>query len=96
MPSNPDTNAVTSVSGKTGVVTLNKSDVGLGNVDNTADANKSVLYADTAGAAPASDVYDWAKAENKPSYTWSEIGSKPTLGTASAKDVPVSGNASTT
>ena len=28
-----------------------KSDVGLGNVDNTADANKSVLYATTAGSA---------------------------------------------
>lgn len=36
---------VTSVSGKTGAVTLNKSDVGLGNVDNTADANKTVLQA---------------------------------------------------
>ena len=74
LPSNPDTNAVTSVSGKTGVVTLDKSDVGLGNVDNTADANKSVLYAATAGAAPASDVYSWAKAENKPTYTKSEVG----------------------
>jgi hypothetical protein len=36
---------------------LSKSDVGLGNVDNTADANKSVKYATTAGSAPASDVY---------------------------------------
>lgn len=36
---------VTSVAGKTGAVTLNKSDVGLGNVDNTADANKSVAQA---------------------------------------------------
>lgn len=27
---------------------------------------------------PASDVHDWAKAANKPSYTFSEIGSKPT------------------
>lgn len=26
---------------------------------------------------PASDVYDWAKANSKPSYTWDEIGSKP-------------------
>lgn len=40
LPSNPDTNIVTSVAGKTGDVTLGKSDVGLGNVDNTADANK--------------------------------------------------------
>lgn len=36
---------VQSVAGKTGVVTLVKGDVGLGNVDNTADANKNVLSA---------------------------------------------------
>lgn len=34
--------AVTSVNNKTGAVTLTKSDVGLGNVDNTADSSKSV------------------------------------------------------
>lgn len=37
--------AVDSVAGKTGVVTLAKADVGLSNVDNTADANKSVATA---------------------------------------------------
>jgi phage-related tail fiber protein len=37
--------AVDSVAGKTGVVTLTKDDVGLSNVDNTADANKSVASA---------------------------------------------------
>lgn len=37
--------AVDSVSGKTGVVTLVKGDVGLGNVDNTADTSKNVLSA---------------------------------------------------
>ena len=36
---------VTSVAGKTGAVTLDKSDVGLGNVDNTADADKVVASA---------------------------------------------------
>lgn len=36
---------VTSVAGKTGVVTLAKADVGLGNVDNTSDANKPVSTA---------------------------------------------------
>ena len=66
-----------------------KSEVGLGNVDNTADSAKSVKYATTAGSAnavawanvsgkpttmPASDVYAWAKAENKPSYSKSEVG----------------------
>jgi hypothetical protein len=40
-----DTNLVTSVAGKTGVVTLAKADVGLGNVDNTSDANKPVSTA---------------------------------------------------
>jgi hypothetical protein len=42
---------VTSVAGRTGAVTLSKSDVGLSNVDNTADANKSVNYANSAGYA---------------------------------------------
>ena len=37
--------AVDSVAGKTGVVTLAKADVGLANVDNTADASKNVLSA---------------------------------------------------
>ena len=36
---------VASVAGKAGVVTLTKSDVGLANVDNTADSSKSVAYA---------------------------------------------------
>ena len=128
-----------------------KSEVGLGNVDNTADKNKSVSYANSAGTAsyvpnsgegtgnmarhvwfsntnpetsrvysdkfqynpatdvltvgsitgsagsvawgnvsgrpsslPASDVYAWAKAKSKPSYSWSEIGSKPSTFTPSS------------
>jgi hypothetical protein len=40
-------NSVASVAGKTGVVTLVKADVGLSNVDNTADATKSVASAAT-------------------------------------------------
>lgn len=39
---------VTSVAGKTGDVTLDKSDVGLSNVDNTSDANKPVSTAQQA------------------------------------------------
>lgn len=39
---------VTSVAGKTGAVTLDKGDVGLGNVDNTSDANKPVSTAQAA------------------------------------------------
>lgn len=38
-------NTVTSVSGKTGAVTLDKTDVGLSNVDNTSDADKPVSIA---------------------------------------------------
>ena len=38
-------NTVTSVSGKTGIVTLAKADVGLSDVDNTADSSKNVLSA---------------------------------------------------
>ena len=55
-------------------LTISKSKVGLGNVDNTADANKNVLYATTAGGAPATDVYAWAKAATKPTYTATDVG----------------------
>lgn len=34
-------------------------------------------YADTAGSAPASDVYAWAKAASKPSYSYGEISGTP-------------------
>lgn len=40
-----EVNTVTSVAGQTGAVTLTKSDVGLGNVDNTSDLNKPVSTA---------------------------------------------------
>lgn len=45
------TDAVTSVAGKTGVVTLVKADVGLGNVDNTSDADKPISTATAAALA---------------------------------------------
>lgn len=47
-----------------------KSDVGLGNVDNTADANKSVNYATTAGSAPANG----GNSDTVDNYHASEIG----------------------
>ena len=40
--------------------------------------SQSVKYATSAGSAPASDVYSWAKQSTKPSYSFSEITSKPT------------------
>lgn len=57
---NAPAGAVSSVAGKTGVVTLVKADVGLGSVDNTADAAKPVstlqAAADTAAIASAASA----------------------------------------
>lgn len=36
------------------------------------------LTKDIPTSLPASDVYAWAKASSKPSYSWSEIGGRPT------------------
>jgi hypothetical protein len=55
---NSDNNAVVVYNGgEAKSIKLTKSIIGLSNVDNTSDANKSVKYAATAGSAPASDVY---------------------------------------
>ena len=43
----------------------------------------TVTYATLPTSLPASDVYSWAKAENKPSYAFSEI-----TGTASTSQIP--------
>jgi hypothetical protein len=59
---------------------LTASSVGLSNVENTAIStwagNTSItsLGTVTVGSAPASDVYSWAKAASKPTYTASEVG----------------------
>lgn len=61
-------------------LTISKSKVGLGSVENTAlstwagSGNITTLGTVTSGSAPASDVYAWAKASTKPSYTNSEVG----------------------
>ena len=66
---------VQSVAGKTGAVTLVKADVGLGNVDNTSDANKPVstaqqaalnLKANTASLATVATSGDYNDLLNKP------------------------------
>lgn len=47
----------------------------------------SVAWGNVSGkpsSMPASDVYAWAKASSKPSYSWSEIGSKPSTFTPAA------------
>ena len=55
---------VKSVNSKTGAVTLTKSDIGLSNVDNTADSAKSVKYAASAGSA---NTVAWGNVSGKPS-----------------------------
>lgn len=64
-------NVVTSVASKTGAVSLTKGDVGLGNVDNTADANKSVKYATSAGSANT--------ASSANSVAWGNVSGKPSI-----------------
>lgn len=99
--------AVDSVAGKTGVVTLTSADVGLGNVTNNA-AVANLSGTNTGDQTlpttlPASDVYAWAKAATKPTYTYTEVGAQPAgtyaTGTGSASGVNtgdqtnISGNA---
>ena len=72
--------AVDSVAGKTGVVTLTAADVGLGNVTNNA-AVANLSGTNTGDqilpiTLPASDVYAWAKAATKPTYTYTEVGAQ--------------------
>lgn len=101
-------NHSTKISGNPHHVT--KTDVGLGNVDNTADSAKSVKYATSAGSAgsvawsnvsgrpssmPASDVYAWAKASSKPSYSWSEISGRPSIPSVGNGTVTITQNGAT-
>ena len=55
LPGNPDTNVVTSVSGKTGDITLDKSDVGLGNVTNDAQVKRTEMGAASGVATLGTD-----------------------------------------
>lgn len=81
-----NTDAVSSVNGYTGTVSLNKSDIGLSNVVNVLQWHNTNHPTTTSGyglpdypiTLPASDVYSWAKQSTKPSYNWSEIVTKPT------------------
>lgn len=86
---------------------VTKADVGLGSVDNTADSAKSVKYATSAGSVPwtgvsgrpssmpASDVYAWAKASSKPSYSWSEISDRPSIPSIGNGTVTITQNGAT-
>jgi hypothetical protein len=68
-------NTVTSVAGKTGVVTLTKADVGLANVDNTSDLSKPIstatqtalnLKANTANLSTVATTGSYADLSGKP------------------------------
>ena len=58
--------------------THTKSEVGLGNVDNTADTNKSVKYARSAGTADVAIVAN--------EVTWGDVTEKPSTYTPSSHD----------
>ena len=58
-------------SGKTINLTIAKSDVGLGNVDNTADKDKSVKYASSAG--DASNAFKLVSEDKQTEYDWITI-----------------------
>ena len=61
-------------------------------VSGTLYANKLVGYLDYSyitnhpSSFPASDVYAWAKAATKPSYSWNEINNRPTVVSAFTND----------
>ena len=78
-----------------GVITISSSDTYTGTV--TSVKVGSTSYTPTSGIVslpaypttlPASDVYAWAKASTKPSYSWNEITNKPII--------PIVGNAAIT
>jgi hypothetical protein len=69
-------NTVTSVAGKTGAVSLTKSDVGLANVDNTSDANKPLSTASQTALALKANSADLATVATSGSY--SDLSGKPT------------------
>lgn len=68
---------------------LGKGDVGLGNVDNTADSAKSVKYATTAGSANA---VAWANVSGKPSTYAPSAHTHNYAGSSSAGGVATSAN----
>ena len=75
------------------------------NYANSAGSANSVAWSKVSGrpsSLPASDVYSWAKASTKPSYSWSEIVSRPTRVSQFTNDsgyitssASISGNAAT-
>src|SRR5690606_9849390 len=78
-------NTVTSVSGKTGVVTLAKGDVGLGNVDNTSDVDKPISTAVSTALSGKVDTSD-ARLTNSREWTASTVSqAEAEAGTATTR-----------
>lgn len=71
----PTTNTTYSASTGLSLSTSNAFSVKYGTAAGTACQGNDSRLSDS---RPASDVYSWAKASSKPSYSWSEITSKPT------------------
>lgn len=70
-------NAQTARISATGEITASKF---VGNLAGTASSASAVPWSGVTGrpsSMPASDVYAWAKASTKPSYSWGEITGKP-------------------
>lgn len=81
---------VTSVVGKTGAVSLSKSDIGLYNVDNTSDTNKPISSATQTALSAKADSSSLATVATSGSYTdLSDTPSIPTVtdATLSAKGI---------
>ena len=76
-------------------------------ITSTTIGSQSVNHANTAGSVawsnvssrpssmPASDVYAWAKASSKPSYSWSEISDRPTIPSVGNGTVTITQNGAT-
>lgn len=82
-------NTVTSVAGRTGAVTLTKSDVGLSNVDNTADSSKSVKNSQYAQKIGTDSAHPQVGGAKQPVYVSSDgtITAGTALGDAAYKGV---------
>jgi hypothetical protein len=72
------TDAVTSVAGKTGVVTLTKSDVGLNLVDNTSDVGKPLSTAMIAALSAKQDIWALGALAFRDGVDYTELSSLPT------------------
>ncbi len=82
-------NTVTSVAGRTGAVTLTKTDVGLSNVDNTADSSKSVKNSQYAQKIGTDSAHPQVGGAKQPVYVSSDgtITAGTALGDAAYKGV---------